>query len=607
MQYGFVDLWLSFRFLPMMNGLLSADSFVAPQLDTSEVAKSLQWYTDLALEHGVMPNPITLSKSELPTYEAMNALITSGQVAMWTDKLSNKESRMTGDIAPGDELDVGIAPFPLGEHNANLFSIEGYFISNGTRYPQECWEWIKFLTEHPIYSQDTSQTAIPARRSVADQSGYWLRWTETETEALHFMLEHPLAEPRGSAINGLQEAVNAIWRGQPIETALAEAQKTAQEMYVNQMALSPREIVIEYPASSTDEREIITFASFGLDHSIYYDLADAFNTQQSVIRVSVVSPQDAASADCYVGAADVAQQGNALDLQPFVESAAGLNLADFAFVDDFRVQGDLYGLPAYGVATALFYNPALFDAAGLPYPAPGWTLDDFLRAAQALSHGAGEARQYGFASLSGDAAELPLFAALQGVALWSDDGQPRFDTPEAVAAVAWYADLALKHQVAPQSENLPEIIPADMQQRRQLIQSGRVAMWTGLLGLGQAPLSLATGNAGIAPLPGGYARTFPIGLFIARDAANPDACWQWLAFTAANAPFAPELGLPSYRPATQDAAALAPYRPLLDASPLAFATGDDNQQRALLEALAQIYAGSSPQAALAEAQQKAQP
>ncbi len=585
-QYGYVDSGL-LTFLPLMRGLATGAPFEPQQFDTPEIANALNDY-----------------KAYISTYATppieYDAVIKSGRAAMWGGYLVNWESMRKSGLR-----NLGVAAFPMGTQPANLFSSPtAYFMSSGTPYPQESWLWMKFLTEHRINDRYGSMNmALPSRRSVTEESGYWAQWAEEESGVMRFIVEHPMMVPWTTPYLALKRAADAVRAGKAPEEALPDIQEQAAQAYRQAAQLTP--MTLPPRAEVSADAIPVIFTSYGIDDAYYRALADAFNTQQTAIRVAVTPPQSAQAADCYVGDADVAQQGNALNLQPFAESTADLRLADFAFVDDFRVQGDLYGLPAYGVAAALFYNPVLFDAAGLSYPAPGWTLDDFLRAAQTLSHGAGEARQYGFASLSGDAAELPLFAALQGVALWSDDGQPRFDAPEAVAAVAWYADLARKYQVAPQSENLPEISPADMQQRRQLIQSGRVAMWTGLLGLGQAPLSLATGNAGIAPLPGGYARTFPIGLFIARDTAHAAACWQWFAFAAANAPFAPELGLPAYRPATQDADALAPYRPLLDASPLAFATGDDNQQRALLEALAQIYAGSSSQAALAEAQQKA--
>src|SRR5437762_8681749 len=65
----------------------------------------------------------------------------------------------------------------------------------------------------------------------------------------------------------------------------------------------------------------------------------------------------------------------------------------------YRFNNRQYGV-AFGLDLRLIcYNKALFDKAGVPYPKDGWTFDDFLRTARALTFdfdSDGRIDQYGF-------------------------------------------------------------------------------------------------------------------------------------------------------------------------------------------------------------------
>lgn len=62
-------------------------------------------------------------------------------------------------------------------------------------------------------------------------------------------------------------------------------------------------------------------------------------------------------------------------------------------IDYNRYQDTLYGLPIGFSTHAIYYNKALFDAAGVPYPQAGWTWDDFRATAEALTDAGSD--QYG--------------------------------------------------------------------------------------------------------------------------------------------------------------------------------------------------------------------
>ncbi|MGE0314151.1 MAG: sugar ABC transporter substrate-binding protein [Lautropia sp.] len=60
--------------------------------------------------------------------------------------------------------------------------------------------------------------------------------------------------------------------------------------------------------------------------------------------------------------------------------------------------GTLYFFPTSWNNVIMFYNKDMFDAAGVPYPKPGWTWQDFARTAKALTKrdASGNVTQYGY-------------------------------------------------------------------------------------------------------------------------------------------------------------------------------------------------------------------
>ena len=75
------------------------------------------------------------------------------------------------------------------------------------------------------------------------------------------------------------------------------------------------------------------------------------------------------------------------DLRPFIEADPDFRLEDyFENVLETCKRGDaLYGIPLDFTPMVMYYNKTLFDAVGEPYPREGWTWDDFLETAKALT------------------------------------------------------------------------------------------------------------------------------------------------------------------------------------------------------------------------------
>lgn len=90
------------------------------------------------------------------------------------------------------------------------------------------------------------------------------------------------------------------------------------------------------------------------------------------------------------------------DLKPFIEKDNEFKLDDyFENVVDIGRRGEkIYHIPNDFTPMVLYYNKRLFDRAGVPYPKPGWTFEEFRETARKLTipgDGPGQpAKQYGW-------------------------------------------------------------------------------------------------------------------------------------------------------------------------------------------------------------------
>jgi len=221
-------------------------------------------------------------------------------------------------------------------------------------------------------------------------------------------------------------------------------------------------------------------------------------------------------------------------LDPFIETEPEDFLKDYLprTVEAARYQGQVIALPADLDVLVLYYNRDLFDQAQVPYPAPGWTWNDFVTLAQALTQPLPEeGKQYGFYPANALPDYLP-FVAQELSALWGEDllnpQAVRLDSEPVMRAIQWYADLALTY----------EVMPTPAEQRRLTgdpIVLGRAAMW-----LGWASQRGGRSNGlewkfpwGVATLPqGSTGRTISImALYvIPASSKQPADAWRWISF-----------------------------------------------------------------------------
>ncbi len=149
---------------------------------------------------------------------------------------------------------------------------------------------------------------------------------------------------------------------------------------------------------------------------------------------------------------------------PLDECLAGLGFDTGVYLPGLlepgKVNGQLYLLPKDYSTLAVYYNKKLFDAAGVPYPEAGWTWDDLLATAQALTKdtdGDGQTDVYGIQLPATWTTGFEYWVAAAGGSLISEDGKSYvgyMDSPETIRAAQFYADLYNKYAVAPPPADL---------------------------------------------------------------------------------------------------------------------------------------------------------
>jgi len=251
-----------------------------------------------------------------------------------------------------------------------------------------------------------------------------------------------------------------------------------------------------------------------------------------------------------VGSANFNARGLAADLTPYLKDSNVLKEDDLQPVNDaFRWDGTKSGDgPIYGIVkdwsqdNALWYNTALFDAAGVPYlsDTEAISYDELLEIAKKLAvveggtttvYGLGMEWQW---SLYGPIAAM---VAQQGESLFNDDlTKVDFTTPAAQRALQWFVDYG-KSGAGPTSLNpLPDgsDFSTFAAERMAITQDG---YWFG--GNFAGDDALQTVRFAPAPTMGDtpVAMSFGgAGLWIPEQAKHKDAAWKFMEYFMAGPP-----------------------------------------------------------------------
>jgi multiple sugar transport system substrate-binding protein len=222
--------------------------------------------------------------------------------------------------------------------------------------------------------------------------------------------------------------------------------------------------------------------------------------------------------------------------QPYLDKSSIIKATDFYTkpLEPFTINGQLQCVPMNMSSLEVYYNKDLFDKAKVPYPKPGWTWDDFLTAAKAITAlSTPDEKIYGV-GIDPQLIRLAPFVWQNGGDIVDDAQHPTrltLDTPEAKEAFQWFVDLQVKHHVvASQIENVSE-----KDQTRFMFNT--LGMW--LLSRRVVPALRTTSGFtwDVAPLPQGKVQAGILhsdAYCISKASKNKELAWKFVEY--ANGP-----------------------------------------------------------------------
>lgn len=228
----------------------------------------------------------------------------------------------------------------------------------------------------------------------------------------------------------------------------------------------------------------VEFATWGgtEDLAIYEGLITAFEAENPDIKIELIHIPSAGDYEqnlatlIAAGAAPDVFFINNISLPSFAVQDAFMPLEQFAtaeFLEDFfpghldafRYNGELMALPRDISNLVLFYNQDMFDAAGVAAPTEGWSWDDFMAAAQALTqdtNGDGSLDQFGFGFSTFYLFWQPWVWSNGGRFFSDDFSEFTLNQGAALEGLEYYVGLRCDANVAPTSAQAAERSAASM-------------------------------------------------------------------------------------------------------------------------------------------------
>jgi multiple sugar transport system permease protein len=169
-----------------------------------------------------------------------------------------------------------------------------------------------------------------------------------------------------------------------------------------------------------------------------------------------------------------------LDLLPFVDN---LDIDTSIWFPAVRAIGErnggLYAFPKGFTPLMIYYNKEMFRRAGVPLPTPGWTWDEYLERARALTRdtdGDGIPDEFGTAFTNYYFYWIPWVWTAGGdvVSPEGDRASGFLDAPAAIEALTFLIDLRNRHHVAPDVGTWAQTERTGA--NAQLFAQGRIAM-----------------------------------------------------------------------------------------------------------------------------------
>ncbi|MFN8443918.1 MAG: sugar ABC transporter substrate-binding protein [Caldilineaceae bacterium] len=293
-----------------------------------------------------------------------------------------------------------------------------------------------------------------------------------------------------------------------------------------------------------------------VEKAVYDELVAAFSKAHPEIKAEIVYIPDAGdyrkrlSADIAAGIpaeivllnyrriAAYAAKDSFEPLDAYWAASETIHKEDFypQVVDAFRWQGAQMCIPQNISSPVVYYNKKIFDDAGVAYPAAGWTWDDFVATAQAVTKdgdGDGKTDIYGVGTEASILRVAP-FVWMNGGTLFDNDAEPTklaLDTPEAKTALQWFVDLQTKYQVAPDAVNEE----AESSESRFL--NGRLAMFLDSRRVVPTFRTISDFDWDVAALPLGKQAASVLhsdGFCITKASQGKEAAWKFIEFATSS-------------------------------------------------------------------------
>lgn len=243
--------------------------------------------------------------------------------------------------------------------------------------------------------------------------------------------------------------------------------------------------------------------------------------------------------------ADYTKRGILRSLVPWISLSAKEWSNDYlpTVLKPFERNGELWAIPWALDPLILYYNRDLFTQHEVATPQQDWTWSDFIEKANAVT----DSEQGIFGSVL--LYTYPLVTAViyqHGGQVYDDWGQPTrttFDDPLNAEALTWLQSLIYTYNVMPTPSQAIRAYGSGVFNLSRGIIEGKFATWA-VMYSERGGMSWVSDfkwqiSWGAAPLPRDVqaattANAYVLG--ISSQAADADACWQWLAYLSQQLP-----------------------------------------------------------------------
>jgi ABC-type glycerol-3-phosphate transport system substrate-binding protein len=368
--------------------------------------------------------------------------------------------------------DVNVTTLPGGSIG---LSATGLAISSGTQYPQEAYEFIKYVSQDPQLS-NAFLGVIPARRSLLNiddgEEGLIASLFNPSEEIMALVnqyIDFAIAPPDlryapylsvaiDKVINdGIDPATALQETEQEVLEGLRVADERGQDMSII-VATPPPDIVV------ADGEIALKFGvsafTTNLSNQEAWDsvAADFISFNPDVGNVEVTgatffsgnSLNDLSEQyDCFYNTGNIVQSGDIsllLNISPLLASDANIDPSDFigGTLNQMTRENQIYGLPVEIQPQSMVYDTNLINQGGAFPPFSGWTVADFENIVRTLKVDPEDPAPFSPQDFGGGAYLLNLIAAYGGVPI-DYRTQPitlDFTSPANVEAIRQVLELA---------------------------------------------------------------------------------------------------------------------------------------------------------------------